>query len=237
MAAFQGALDLGYRFLETDLRLTADGVIVCIHDQNVDRTTDGAGPVSSFTFDDLQHLDAGFRHLRDGFRFRGRGIKVPSLREVLTTFPDVKLVLDLKEDGVAASLAALSREIPLGDRVVVGSASDSRIDDFDAASDGSVPISTGQTAAISWVLASRVGRGVSSQAGALHLPVQMRGVPVVTRRLVELAHQRGVVVHVWTVNDPIEMQVLLDLGVDGLVTDRPDLLKDVLKSRGEWSGG
>jgi glycerophosphoryl diester phosphodiesterase len=237
MTAFAGAVDLGYRYLETDLRLTSDGVIVCIHDADVDRTTDGAGPVSSHTFDELCRLDAGFRHRRDGHPYRGTGVTIPSLVQVLTTFPQVRLALDLKEDGLVPALIELGESIPLGNRVMVGSFSDRRLAEFHRASGGTVPISTGQTTATNWVLASRLGRGVRGPASALQLPVQMRGVPVVTRRLVELAHERDVHVQVWTVNDPIEMQALLDLGVDGLVTDRPDLLKAVLEARGEWRGG
>ena len=163
-------------------------------------------------------------------------MNIPSLVEVLTTFPHVRLALDLKEDGLIPALIELGESIPLHDRVVVGSFSDRRLAEFHTASGGTVPISTGQTTATNWVLAARLGRGVRGVASVLQLPVQMRGVPVVTRRLVELAHERDVQVQVWTVNDPIEMQAFLDLGVDGLVTDRPDLLKAVLETRGEWRG-
>ena len=95
--------------------------------------------------------------------------------------------------------------------------------------------STGSTLSRLWVLASRVGRGVRGEAAALQLPARIRGVRVVDERLVAAAHAAGLQVHVWTVNEPAEMRRLLDLGVDGVITDRPDLLKEVLIERGEWS--
>ncbi len=236
MVAFQGAVDLGLAHVETDVHVTKDGVVVCIHDRDVDRTTDGTGPVSSFTFGELQQLDAGYRHQRRGYEHRGTGVRVPSLQELATAYPDVRLILDLKDDHVADPLARLIADLGMEDRVMVGSFSDRRLADFNQVTGGGIPTSTGPAATTSWVLASRVGRGVPGPASALQVPVQMRGIPVVTQRLVDLAHQRGLAVHVWTVNDPIEMNVLLDLGVDGIVTDRPDVLKAVLVSRNQWTG-
>jgi glycerophosphoryl diester phosphodiesterase len=87
-----------------------------------------------------------------------------------------------------------------------------------------------------WVLASRVGRGVKGEAKALQLPTQIRGVTVVDEKLIQTAHEYGLQVHVWTVNDRSEMERLLDIGVDGVITDRPDVLKDLLVERGEWAG-
>lgn len=237
MEAFQGAIDLGIAYLETDLHTTADGVIVCIHDDTVDRTTDGTGPVSGFTYQELTTLDAGYRHQSGGHPFRGRGLSVPRLDEVVTAFPHARMIVDLKEDGMEAALADLIQRHDLTGRIIVGSFSDLRLTEFNRIAGGTIPVSTGQTTSASWVLASKVGRGVSGPASALQLPIQMRGVPVVTSRLVEVAHGRGVAVHVWTVNDPSEMHALLDLGVDGIVTDRPDLLKEVLVSRGDWKDG
>lgn len=235
MEAFSGAVSLGYRHLETDLHLTRDGVLVCFHDHNLDRTTDGSGPVSDLTFDELTRLDAGHCHLGvDGYGFRGRGVRVPTLEEAVLTFPDVSFVIDLKTDGLVEPLHALIERLGLHDRLVVGSFSDRRLEHFRATSAGRVATSTGATLSRSWLLASRMGRGVVCEASALQLPRQSRGVRVVDRRLVDTAHAHGLQVHVWTVNQPSDMAELLDLGVDGLITDRPDLLKTVLEERGEW---
>ncbi|MGI9610824.1 MAG: glycerophosphodiester phosphodiesterase, partial [Acidimicrobiia bacterium] len=223
------------RYLETDLHLTHDGVLVCFHDDTVDRTTDGSGPVAEFTFTDLAALDAGFHHRSaDGYEFRGQGLSVPSLEDVLEELGDTRLVLDLKIDGLVEPLAEMIEDLGLHDRLIVGSFSDRRIEEFRDRTAGGVPTSTGLGASRSWVVASRVGRGVEGAASALQVPTHFRGVKVVTRRLVETAHSHGLQVHVWTVNEPAAMESLLDLGVDGLVTDRPDLLKELMVERGVW---
>lgn len=238
MEAFSGAVDLGYRHLETDLHMTSDDVLVCIHDDTVDRTTNGAGDVSSFTFDELRGLDAGFRHsTSDGFTFRGTGVQVPSLEEVLTSFPDVSVVIDLKTDGLVEALAALLVRLGAQERVIVGAFSDERLAEFREATNGTVATSTGPVATRMWVIASRLGRKAPGEASALQVPTQMRGVRVVDPKLVGVAHEAGLQVHTWTVNDPDEMERLLDIGVDGLITDRPDVLKQVLLARGQWGGG
>ena len=233
--AFGGAVEMGYRHIETDLRLTKDGVLVCFHDATVDRTTDGTGRVASFEFDDLSLLDAAYRHAGDGgFPFRGQGIRVPSLESVLADFPDVSIVVDLKEDNLAEPLAALLDETGSHERLIVGSFDDQRIAQFREVTKGLIPTSTGTALTRMWVLASRVGRGGGGEASALQIPTTIRGVRVVDEKLINAAHSAGLQVHVWTVNDASEMERLLDLGADGIVTDRPDRLKSVLESRGDW---
>ncbi|MDP9494116.1 MAG: glycerophosphodiester phosphodiesterase, partial [Actinomycetota bacterium] len=144
MEAFSQAAALGFRFMETDLHVTADGVLVCFHDDNVDRTTDGSGAVSNFGFAELATLDAGFRHNSlGGYPFRGKGVLVPSLEEAMTTLPEVSFVVDLKVDGLVGLLADLIEELSLHDRLIVGSFSDQRLDDFRQATGGRVATSTG----------------------------------------------------------------------------------------------
>lgn len=233
--SFQGAYELGYRHFETDLHLTADGVIVCFHDPTVDRTTDGTGMVEDHTLAELQKLDAGHRHGGpDGFSYRAQGVTVPTLEWLLTAFADVSVVVDMKSDGLAGPLAALIDDLGAYDRLIVGSFSDARLREFSEITDGRVPTSSGPALARMWVLSSRVGRGAGRDVSALQLPTHMRGVRVVDQKLVDAAHNADLQVHVWTVNEPLEMTRLLDMGVDGLVTDRPDLLKDLLIERGEW---
>ena len=233
--SFQGAYDLGYRHFETDLHVTADGVVVCFHDPDVERTTEGRGLVEELTLTQLQNLDPGFRHVTpDGYVFRQAGSRVPTVEWLLSTYPGVSVVVDLKCAGVAAPLAAIIEDLDAHQRVIVGSFSEARLAEFRELSRGRVATSSGPAASRLWVLASRVGRGVRGEAAALQLPARMRGVRVVDRRLVAAAHADGLQVHVWTVNEPAEMRRLLDLGVDGVITDRPDLLKEVLIERGEW---
>jgi glycerophosphoryl diester phosphodiesterase len=235
MDAFSGAVALGYRHLETDLHLTRDGVLVCIHDHTLDRTTDGTGPVGDLTFAELAKLDAGYRHHdAEGAVHRGKGIRVPSLEEAVLAFPDVSFVVDLKTENLVGPLYDLIERIGLHDRLIVGSFSDRRLDEFRAVAGSRVATSTGAALSRSWVIASRMGRGVRCEALALQLPRTSRGVRVIDRRLVDSAHGLGLQVHVWTVNKPDEMAELLDLGVDGIITDRPDVLKAVLVERRLW---
>ena len=235
MDAFSRAVDLGYRYIETDLRVTADGVLVCIHDDTVDRTTDGTGPVSGFEYGDISRLDAGFRHRgSDGHGFRGQGVTVPTLEEAILAFPDISFVVDLKAENLIGPLTDLIDRLDLHDRLIVGSFSDARLAEFRLASGNRVPTSTGAAASRAWLLASRVGRSWVGDASALQLPRTSRGVRVIDKRLVDAAHRRGLQVHVWTVNNPSEMTQLLDLAVDGIITDRPDLLKQVLVDRNQW---
>jgi glycerophosphoryl diester phosphodiesterase len=237
MHAFSGAVALGYRWLETDLHLTADGVVVCLHDDRVDRTTDGAGAVWDLAWDEVRSLDAGYRHVMEGDHpFRGRGIGIPTLEEVATTFPDVRLVVDLKQDGLEAPLAALVDRLDLWDRLIVGSFGGGRLVRFRRETAGRVATSTGPVETLRAWRAARRRAGVPEvPADAVQVPRSYRGLPVVSPKTVDGFHRGGLDVHVWTVNDQTEMTRLLDWGVDGVITDRPDLLKDVLVGRGEWA--
>ena len=207
MEAFSGAVGLGYRHLETDLRVTGDGVLVCLHDPTVDRTTDGSGPVTGLGFDELSNLDAGYRHKgAEGRTFRGRGIQIPTLEEAVLAFPQASFVVDLKADNVVGPLHDLIERLDLHERLIVGSFSDRRLQEFRAASAGRVATSTGATLARSWLVASRVGRGVTGEASALQLPRHSRGLRVIDRKLIDSAHAHGLQVHVWTVNSRSEME-------------------------------
>ena len=226
MIAFGNALESGAHHLETDLHITADGHLVCFHDDDVDRTTDGTGPVSSYTLADLRKLDAGYRHRVDGdFPFRGRGIRIPTLGEVLATFPDVGVVVDLKQDGLEGPLVEVLDKLDAWHRVIVGSFSDERLERVHRVSQGKVIRSGGMRAVRRWWATSRAGRPGPAGYAALQVPPTWGGLRVVDSRFVETAHAAGLVVHVWTVNHPDEVKTLRDLGVDAVITDRIDLVQ------------
>lgn len=224
MLAFGNALEAGADHLETDLHLTADGQIVCFHDDTVDRTTDGTGPVRNYSLGELRRLDAGYRHHLDGaFPFRGKGLRVPTLGEVLATFPDVGVVVDLKEDGLEGPLCDLLSRMDAWERVIIGGFSDVRLLKIRLRSGGKALISAGPMTVRSWWLSSRIGLGGPPGFFALQIPPSSNGLHVADRRLVEAAHGRGLAVHVWTVNQPREMDRLWSIGVDGIITDRVDV--------------
>ena len=221
-AAVEHTLALGLGYLETDVRASADGVAVLSHDPTVDRTTDGTGRVDELTWAQLAELrDAsGERPLR--------------LDELLGDYPTLRVNIDAKDDRAVDPLVAAIERAGAHDRVGLASFSDARLARLGARLPG-VATSLGRRGVARLLAAARVGRLAPVPAAAcVQVPPSYRGVPVVTPRFVQAAHRRGLAVHVWTVNEPAEMVRLLDLGVDGLITDRPRVLRDVLEGRGPW---
>ncbi len=228
LESFANSIDLGVEHVETDVHVSSDGVVFCFHDHTVNRTTNGNGEFSALTSREIGQLDAGYRHWTgEGFGFRGRGLTVPTFEELASGYPTLRIVVDLKQDQVVEPFAALVTRLGIEHRIIVGSFADNRLEHFRALTKGRVPTSTGAVASRQWLINSRFGRkGID--ASALQLPLQMRGLRVVDRKLVDAAHDAGLQVHVWTVNDVVGARALLDSGVDGLVTDRPDLMLDLV---------
>lgn len=225
MAAFRHAAALGYDYLETDVHLTADGVLLAFHDDVLERVTDRAGAVRELSLAQVREARIGGRE------------QVPTLVELLDAFPTARFNIDIKSKDAVAPLAALIRERDLWDRVLVGSFSRSRINRFRELTDGRVP-----TAAHPWQIvafrlspSARIARLLAGEHfAAFQVPHRRGRLTVVTPGFVRRAHAAGHQVHVWTIDDPDEMTELLDRGVDGLFTDRTDVLKDVLQGRGQW---
>jgi glycerophosphoryl diester phosphodiesterase len=222
MPAFQGAVDLGYRYLETDVHVTADGVLLAFHDDRLDRVTDGTGIIS-----ELPH------HKVSPARVDGRE-PIPLLEELLGTWPEVRVNIDPKHDGAVDALVEVIRRTASIDRVCIGAFSDARLARIRGLLGPDIctslgPRETARLRAASFGLPSK-----PPPAPCIQVPVSFRGVPITDARLVRHAHALGVQVHVWTIDDPAEMNRLLDLGVDGIMTDRPAVLKDVLTARGAW---
>ena len=225
MVAFQGAVDLGYRYIETDVHVSRDGRVVIFHDDVLERLTDGAGPFELHDWDDLKSLDAAYGFgAEEGFPLRGQGIGMPLLEEAVTTFPDVCFNIDLKQAGVAEIVAREVERLGIEERVLIGSFRDRRIRAFRRAAPG-VATSAGP-AEVARALVRRPQRGIG--ADAFQVPERGRGIRLVTPRFIRRAHEAAKHVHVWTVNEADDMRRLLDLGVDGIVTDRPDVLNDVM---------
>lgn len=235
MAAFRGADELGLRYIETDLHATSDGVLVAMHDHTLDRTTDGHGPIWERAWEDLEAVDAGHRFAPEqGYPWRGKGLRIPRLDEVVRELPDTLFTLELKQDGIEPLVVDLISRHELWDRVLVASFKDRRLLAIRRQTQGRVATSAGEREVGRVWGCARIGIPLRTPADALQIPIRRGRVVLANRRMVWAAHATGRQVHVWTIDEPAEMRRLLDLGVDGLISDRPDLLQKVLGARGVW---
>lgn len=226
--AFERADALGVDMLEMDVRLTADGQMVVLHDEDVDRTTDGSGPIAGLTLERAQQLDAGYHWTADGDEnhpYRGQGIRIPTLQAVLQRFPDRAKVIEIKvpDVGLEDRLCEALTEAKQHDKVIVGSFYERSLKRFreqcpdvaTSASPGSVKL----LLALNWV---GLGRLLSPSYQALQIPERSSGLAVATPSLLATALDRGLNVQLWTINEQPAMRHLLDMGANGLITDYPD---------------
>jgi glycerophosphoryl diester phosphodiesterase len=234
MYAFQHAVGLGVDVLEMDIHSTADGVLVVMHDDTVDRTTDGTGPIHSFTLDELKALDAGYNWSPDDgqtFPYRGQGITVPTVEEVFTAFPTMPMNIEIKqaEPSLAAPFCQLIRDYGMADRVLVASFLKDAMEEFRRECP-KVATATGESEVVTlFVLSKAFLEAVYPPAAqAVQVPEYQGSLHVLTPRFVDAAHQRHLEVHAWTINEVEDMQRLIDLEVDGIITDYPDRLMKLL---------
>ena len=226
MRAFGAAVGLGYRYLETDVHLTRDGVLVSFHDDVLDRVTDHTGRISDLTLAEVREVRIGGTE------------PVPTFDELLEEFPGVRFNIDPKADATVVALAHALRRHGALDRVCVGAFSDERLGRLRTVLGDDLCSAAGPHEIARLVARSRVPglrrRAARPPYRCVQVPVRHRDVEVVTEAFVDAAHASGCQVHVWTIDDPEEMHRLLDLGVDGLMTDRPSVLRSVLERRGAW---
>lgn len=220
--AFATALDLGYRYLETDVRATRDGVAVVVHDDALDRLCGVPARVSGLTWEELSRLRVGGRE------------PLPHLAEVLAAFPHARLNIDVKSDDAVQPTLQAIRAAGASHRVCLATFSDTRIRRIRALAGPAVATacSSGEVALLRLGPIVRL-RAMAAGGGAVaaQVPRRSRGVTVANGSLIRHAHQLGLQVHVWTVDDTETMRAMLDLGVDGLITDRVDVLADFLRVR------
>ena len=221
MVAFEGAVRLGFRYIETDVHATADGVLLVFHDFVLDRLTNQRGRIDRLDWSNLRHA-----------RVAGTD-PIPRLEELLEEFPDLRVNIEPKSNVAVDLLIDTIRRTRAEMRVCVGSFSDWRLNRVRAALP-QVCTSMGRTETTSARLYS-VGLPLRpGGASCAQVPVRWKGIRIVDQRFIRAMKQRKLQTHVWTVNDPDEMHRLIDLGVDGLMTDRPVQLKAVLIARGQW---
>jgi glycerophosphoryl diester phosphodiesterase len=233
-ASFTHALDLGYRYLETDVHTTSDGVVVAFHDPDLSRLSERSGLVRDLTWPELSRVELS------------SGDRVPRFDELLAAWPGVRWNIDAKHDTVVAPLADTIKRSDAVERVCVTSFSDLRLERVKRRIGPRLCTAMGPAAVGALRLASaspwapaalpRAALLPFHRFGAVQVPTGYRNVSIVERRFVATAHAAGLQVHVWTIDDEDEMIRLLDLGVDGLMTDRPSLLKRVLEARNAWDG-
>jgi glycerophosphoryl diester phosphodiesterase len=210
MPAFAHAISLGYRYLETDTQITADGVLLAFHDDDLQRTTGRPGKISALPYREVATARVGGSE------------PIPLLEDVLGTWPEARVNLEAKSDTAVGPLNDVIRRARAIDRVCIGSFHGRRIRRARQDLGPGLCTSTGPLETFRWRIASS-------------LPGQPL-MPRVTARTVRAAHAAGMQVHVWTIDDADEMRRLLDIGVDGIMTDRLAVLKDVLAERGQWFG-
>jgi glycerophosphoryl diester phosphodiesterase len=243
LPSFEAGLAAGADILESDVHLTRDGVPVLIHDDEVDRVSDGSGRVAEHTLAELKRLDAGYRFEArgpGGHPFRGRGLHIPTLAEAFEAFPAARFNLELKEDlpGIVersvAAVVAAGHEA----RTLLTSGDDALTAKLRGHLDAEgVAVARGASAGdvLAFVRSALDGTVPPPGTMALQVPAGFAGRPLVTREFVAHAHAHGLQVHVWTINEPEEMTRLLDLGVDGIVTDFPARLARLAAARGDVS--
>ncbi|WP_340563230.1 glycerophosphodiester phosphodiesterase [Streptomyces sp. GSL17-111] len=222
--AFRRAVDLGYRYLETDVHVTADGRLVAFHDPTLDRVTDARGAIADLPWSEVARARVGGRE------------PVPLFADLLRAFPGTRWNVDVKAEGALLPLLRVLEEQDAWGRVCLGSFDERRVARAQALAGSRLATSLGTRGVValrlrSWGLPARPRAG----ARAAQVPVRQAGIPVVDRAFVRCAHRLGLQVHVWTVNEADAMRALLDLGVDGIMTDHVALLREVLEERGAWS--
>ena len=230
MPAFTSAVeDWGVEMLELDVRATRDGEIVVLHDATVDRTTDGSGPVVEMTWAEVGQLDAGFRFrdLDGAYSWRGKGVRVPRLEEVLRELSRTRIIVEVKSADAAPGVVEIVHRLGAQDRVLMATA-EAAARARHHAYRGPSSASARQIRAFILLHATPLGPLYTPWTDAFQLPFHWKGRQVVTPTAVAQAHARNMPVHVWTVDDPDEMRILLSWGVDGILTDRPDILVEVM---------
>jgi glycerophosphoryl diester phosphodiesterase len=236
LEGFREGLRVGAGVLELDVHAIADGNVVVIHDETVDRTTDGSGAVREMTLGEVKRLDAGYRFTSDGGRtypYRGEGVKVPTMEEMYRQFPDVPINVEIKgkRPSIEKAVWYIIEGAGAEERTLVVSEDLGTIRRFRKVSSGRVATASSSAELTSFWLLSRLRLGGLSKPSyqALQGPDTYKGLRIVTPELVRAAHEQGLRVDVWTIDQEPDMRRLLGFGVDGIMTDRPDILSEVLR--------
>jgi glycerophosphoryl diester phosphodiesterase len=242
LAAFKRAHEIGgCDFFDIDVHLTNDGYLVGIHDETVDRTTDGHGRVDTYTLSELQMLDAGYRFqdLQGNYSYRGQGVQILALEEIFRVYgEDYYLHFEIKDtypkggpSQIEEKLWELVQKYHMEKRVIVASFQQGIVERFRRLSGGQVVMGAGRAEIAQFVLAHKFHLPglYRRRSSVLEIPTASGGFNLKDRRLIAGAHRLSMEVYYWTIDEPTEMKELIELGADGLFTNRPDLLKSLLE--------
>ena len=237
MYAFEKAVEIGADVLEMDAHITKDGHIVLMHDEKVDRTTDGTGLIEEMTLDELKQLDAAYKWSNDGgqtYPFRGQGIQVPTLAELFEKFPHMRYVIEIKltQNPIDKPLCDLIRQYDMDDKVLIASFHDKAMQNFRATCP-EVATSASRGEVTKFVILGKVFLSglVAPDYQSIQPPFDPKdsyNIPIMTKRFIHEAHAKNIHVEPWTVDNPELMKQYIEWGVDGIITDRPDLMVEIL---------
>ena len=244
LTAFDHAVSLGADVLEFDTHLTKDGHLVVIHDNTVDRTTNGTGKINEMTLEEVQDLDAGyqFTNEKDEYAFRDQGIYIPTVEEVFQKYPNMRFLIELKDTNVPEMYEEMIQELwhliqnyQMEDNVMIGSFAHEINERFEEVSKGNIPIGAGEEEVRDFATkhVARLNGLAASNVDSLQLPTEGDGFDLTSKNIIRSAKARNISVYYWTINDKETMNELIDKKVNGIMTDYPDLLIEVLEERNE----
>lgn len=239
LASFTNAMDLGVDVIEFDIHMTKDGYLVAIHDATVDRTTDGTGRVNDLTLAEIKQLDAGhyFKDLNGEFSFQNKGVEIPTVEEAFEAVPNMKWNIEIKDtndpelfEDIAEKLWLIIQDYHLEEDVLIASFDQDIIDIMLDVSDGQAFVSGGRAEITKFVIIHKLFLNglYRPTVNAIQIPTEDSNINLKSRGLIKGANRLGMDVHYWTINDKEKMKELIELGADGIITDRPDLMMELL---------
>jgi glycerophosphoryl diester phosphodiesterase len=242
LEAFKYSAQMGVDVLELDVHSTADGALVVMHDATLDRTTDGTGRINQMTLAEIKKLDAGYKFTPDGgqtFPFRGRGITIPTLQEIFDALPAKTFNVEPKqaEPSITTPLCQIIRDRKMTEKVIVGSFRQQAIDEFRAqCAEVATAATPGEVS--NFLALYKVGLGATYRPPmqVLQVPQRLGALEIVSKDFVETARRLNLQVHVWTINETEDMQRLIEMRVDGIMTDYPDRLLKILGANPAFTG-
>lgn len=242
LEAFRNAMALGVDVIEFDIHMTKDGHLVAIHDPTVDRTTDGTGLVNEMTLEEVQSLDAGayFQDLDGEYSFRNQGVYIPTVEEVFEAIPHMRWNIEIKDtndpalyESIAKKLWKIIQDYEREDDILLASFDQEIIEIILDVTDGKALVSGGRKEVTKFVILHKLFLNglYRPHVDVLQIPTEDSNINLKDRKLIQGATKKGMEVHYWTINDEASMRELIDLGAKGIITDRPDLLLNILNEK------